>query len=102
MAKYLLKLYVNNRTGRSQRAIDNLQQMLAVDFVGRYELEIIDVLEDPQSAESRKIIATPTLIRELPPPVRRIIGDLSDHHQVLQGLELERLPQDNGAGCENG
>ena len=95
MDKYRLKLYVTGRTPRSQKAIDNLEQILAEGFDDRYELEVIDVLEDPQQAEANKVLATPTLVRELPPPLRRVIGDLSDRHQVLLGLDLEPLSDDD-------
>jgi circadian clock protein KaiB len=96
MDKYLLKLYVTGRTPRSQQAIDNLRSLIADNE--RYELEIIDVLEEPEKAEAHKVLATPTLVRELPPPLRRVIGDLSDRQQVLLGLELEELGHDNGEG----
>ena len=66
--------------------------MCESDLSGRYELEIIDVLEHPEKAEQDKILATPTLIKQLPPPLRRVIGDLSDSEKVLLGLELRQLP----------
>jgi circadian clock protein KaiB len=99
MSEYRLKLYVTGRTPRSQQAIDNLQNLLKDDE--RYELEIIDVLEDPQQAEAHKVLATPTLIRELPPPVRRVIGDLSDQHQVVLGLDLQPLGGEEAGGSEH-
>lgn len=86
--KYVLKLYVTGRTPRSERAIANLRRICDADLEGRYELTIIDVLERPQLAEDEKILATPTLIKELPPPLRRIIGDLSEKESVLLGLDL--------------
>jgi circadian clock protein KaiB len=70
------------------RAITNLRRICEEGLGEEYELIIIDVLERPQLAEAEKILATPTLIKELPPPVRRIIGDLSDTKQVLLGLDL--------------
>ena len=88
MNKYLLKLFITGQTIRSGRAITNLRRILEKELKKKYELIIIDVLEQPQVAEVRKILATPTLIRESPPPVRRVIGDLSDTKQVLLGLEL--------------
>jgi circadian clock protein KaiB len=90
--KYLLKLYVAGSTPRAQLAIENLKRMCENDLSGRYELEIIDVLEHPEKAEQDKILATPTLIKQLPPPLRRVIGDLSDSEKVLLGLELRQLP----------
>jgi circadian clock protein KaiB len=88
MNKYLLKLFITGQTIRSGRAITNLRRILEKELGTGYELIIIDVLEQPQVAEHEKILATPTLIKEFPPPVRRIIGDLSDTKQVLLGLEL--------------
>jgi circadian clock protein KaiB len=102
MDQYRLKLYVTGRTPRSQQAIDNLQRMLDEGFSDRYELEIIDVLESPQEAEAHKVLATPTLVKELPPPLRRVIGDLSDSHQVLLGLDLEPLPGNSKGGSQHG
>jgi len=67
--------------------------MCESDLSGRYELEIIDVLAHPEKAEQDKILATPTLIKQLPPPLRRVIGDLSDSEKVLLGLELRQLPR---------
>ena len=86
--QYLLKLYVTGQTGNSVRAIENLKKILANELMGLYELEVIDVLKNPQLAESEKILATPTLARIFPPPVRRIIGDLSNKEKVLLGLDL--------------
>ncbi len=88
MNKYQLKLFITGQTIRSGRAITNLRRILEKELGTGYELIIIDVLEQPQDAEHDKILATPTLIKEFPPPVRRIIGDLSDTKQVLLGLEL--------------
>jgi len=102
MEKSLLKLYVTGQTPRSQQAIDNLRGILEGELAGRYELEIIDVLEKPQLAEDEKILATPTLIKELPPPLRRVIGDLSDRDQVLLGLDLKPLGEDQGGNREGG
>lgn len=85
---YLLRLYVTGRTPRSEQAITNLHRIIEQDLVGEYDLEVIDVLERPQLAEDERIVATPTLIKQLPPPLRRIIGDLSDREQVLLGLDL--------------
>lgn len=73
---YRLRLYVTGRTPASQRAIANLEQICAAELQGRYEIEVIDVLEHPQLAEYEKILATPTLVKQLPEPVRKIIGDL--------------------------
>ncbi len=88
MAKYQLKLYITGQTPRSIRAIDNLHRTCQRVLANQYELTIIDVLEEPHAAESEKILATPTLIKVAPPPLRRIIGDLSDTEKFLLGLDL--------------
>ena len=85
---YVLKLYVAGNTPNSVRALKTLKNILEQDFQGVYALKVIDVLKNPQLAEEDKILATPTLSKVLPPPVRRIIGDLSDREKVLIGLDL--------------
>ena len=89
MEKFKLRLYITGKTPKAERAIANLKEICEKELKGLYELSIIDVLENPQLAENEKILATPTLIKDLPPPLRRIIGDLSDREQVLLGLNLE-------------
>jgi circadian clock protein KaiB len=88
LSQYILKLYVTGRTSKAEVAIANLRRICDEDLRGEYELEIIDVLEQPQAAEDDKILATPTLLKQLPPPLRRVIGDLSDKQKVLLGLEV--------------
>ena len=85
---YVLKLYVAGNTPKSIRALKTLKNILDEEFQGVYALKIIDVLKNPQLAEEDKILATPTLSKILPPPVRKIIGDLSDRERVLIGLDL--------------
>jgi circadian clock protein KaiB len=87
-SRFLLTLYVTGSSPRAELAIANLRRICQQDLDGRYELQIIDVLEHPQMAEDEKILATPTLIKKLPPPLRRVIGDLSDKQKVLFGLEV--------------
>ncbi len=87
-ASTVLKLYVTGKTPRSERAIKTLQQICDEQLGSAYDLQIIDVLENPQLAEDEKILATPTVIKSLPPPIRRIIGDLSDSEKVLLGLDI--------------
>jgi circadian clock protein KaiB len=87
---YLLRLFVSGSSPRTADAIANLKQICATDLNGEYTLEIIDVMEQPQLAEDAKILATPTLIKQLPPQLRRVIGDLSDKDKVLLGLEFRR------------
>jgi len=86
--KCVLKLYVTGKTPNSQRAIGNLRDVLDNELKGLYRLKIIDILKNPQLAEEEKILATPTLAKVLPLPIRRIIGDLSDKEKVLLGLDL--------------
>lgn len=86
--KYLLKLYVTGTSSRAEQAIENLERICAEDLAGEYVLEIIDVVKHPEAAERDKVLATPTLIKQLPPPLRRVIGDLSDRDKVILGLEL--------------
>ena len=87
-AKCILKLYVTGQTPNSQKAIENLKTVLKAELNGLYTLKVIDVLKHPNLAEEDKILATPTLTKVLPPPVRKIIGDLSDIDKVLLGLDL--------------
>ena len=72
----------------------NLRRICEQELRGRYELQVIDVLEQPQLAEDEKVLATPTLIKQLPPPLRRVIGDLSDKDKVLLGLEVRPAAPD--------
>jgi circadian clock protein KaiB len=94
MNRYLLKLYVTGQTPRSQRAIANLRQICEEELGGQYDMVVIDVLERPQLAEDEKILATPTVVKELPVPIRRVIGDLSDSERVLLGLDLRAASDD--------
>jgi circadian clock protein KaiB len=87
--RFLLKLYVAGKSTRAETAISNLRQLCENELRGQYELEIIDVLERPDLAEDARILATPTLIKQLPPPLRRVIGDLSDREKLLLGLEVK-------------
>ncbi len=96
MSKYLLRLFVTGESSRSGTAIANLRRICEQELAGAYDLEIIDVLEFPELAEEAKILATPTLIKSLPPPLRRVIGDLSDKEKVLLGLQVQ--PKFNSPG----
>lgn len=88
MTKYILKLYITGNSLKSQRAITNLLKLCQEELSNQYQLEIIDVLEEPQKAEKEKILVTPTLIKQLPQPLQRIIGDLSNREKVIYGLDL--------------
>ena len=85
---YVLKLYIAGNTPNSVRALKTLRNIIEQEFQGVYALKVIDVIKNPQLAEEDKILATPTLTKVLPPPVRKIIGDLSDREKVLIGLDL--------------
>ncbi len=86
-----LCLYIAGRTTKSVDAISNLKKLCEEYLQGRYNIEIIDLLEQPHFAESEQIVATPTLIRKLPEPIRKIIGDLSNKEKVLLGLEIKPI-----------
>jgi circadian clock protein KaiB len=87
-ARYKLRLFVTGSTPRSTRAIENMQKICDENLEGQYDLEIIDVYQNPEATRDLQIIATPTLVKILPEPLRRIIGDLSDKERVLAGLNL--------------
>jgi circadian clock protein KaiB len=89
MSQLVLKLFITGRTSRSQCAIANLRRILDEEVAIPADLTIVDVLEQPQLAEEERILVTPTLIRALPAPCRRLIGDLSDRRKVLHGLDLQ-------------
>ena len=86
---YLLRLYVAGQTPRSLGAFANLKRICDEHLQGRYELEIIDLAENPALARGDQILAVPTLVRRLPPPIKKIIGDLSNKERVLVGLDLQ-------------
>lgn len=94
--KHILRLYITGKTARSERAIDNLRRICHEELQDQYEMEIVDVLENPQLAEDEKILATPTLVKRLPPPLRRLIGDLSDTEKVVLGLDIQARPSFDG------
>jgi len=86
--EWMLRLYVAGKTPRAILAFENLQRICEEHLAGCYEIEIIDLLENPQLAKGDQIIALPTLVRRLPEPVRKIIGDLSNTERVLVGLDI--------------
>jgi circadian clock protein KaiB len=83
-----LRLYVAGQTERSIRAIRNLNRICVEHLQGRFTIEVIDLLERPQLAEGDQILAIPTLVRRLPEPIKKIIGDLSNEERVLVGLDI--------------
>ncbi len=86
--RYVLRLYVAGQTPHSTRAIANIKKICEEELQGRYDLEIVDVYQEPDVAKGEQLFALPTLIKSLPTPLRRIIGDLSDREKVLVGLNL--------------
>ena len=87
--RYGLRLYVTGMSLRSARAIANIKEICEEKLKGRYDLQVIDINQQPLLAKGEQIIAVPTLIKKLPPPLRRLIGDLSDRERVLIGLDLK-------------
>ncbi len=85
---WILRLYVAGQTPKSLTAFANLKRICEEHLAGQYRIEIVDLLENPQLAAGDQILAIPTLVRQLPPPVRKIIGDLSNTERVLVGLDL--------------
>ena len=90
--RYVLRLYVTGMTPRSAHAVENLRAICDDYLEGRYELEVVDIYQQPVLTKGEQIIAAPTLIRKLPLPMRRIIGDMSNRERVLPGLDLVRAP----------
>jgi circadian clock protein KaiB len=88
---YLLRLFVSGFTPRSQRAIDNLQNICERYLAGRHRIEVVDLYQSPGAARDAQIVATPTLVKILPLPAGRVIGDLSQVDKVLRGLEKKSL-----------
>lgn len=104
--KYVLRLYVTGTTPHSARAITNIRKICEEHLQGRYELEVVDISENPALAEGEQIIAAPTLIKKLPLPLRRFIGDMSNTERILLGLDLRPAisgeVQSFGHGFRNG
>jgi circadian clock protein KaiB len=90
--RWRLRLYVAGQTPKALRAFANLKTICEEHLAGRYEIEVIDLLEHPGLARGDEIIAVPTLVRHLPEPITKIIGDLSDTERVLVGLQLVPAP----------
>ena len=89
--KYILRLFITGTTSKSVLALTNLKKICEEYLDGRYDLEVIDLYQNPGLAIEEQIIAAPTLIKKLPLPFRRIIGDMSDIEKVLMGLEIKKL-----------
>ena len=93
MEKNVLRLYVTGETPRSKAAIAHMKKLCEEDLKNQISLEIIDVLQQPQLAEDQQILATPTLLKMIPPPLKRVIGDLSNKEKVLMGLDLALIEE---------
>lgn len=87
-ARYVLRLFVTGTTGNSERAIVNIRRICEEHLKGRYDLQIVDISQHPALAKGEQIIAAPTLIKKLPLPLRRFIGDMSQGERILLGLDL--------------
>ena len=98
--RYVLRLYVTGMTPRSARAVTNLRTICDEYLAGRYDLEVVDIYQQPVLTKGEQIIAAPTLIKKLPLPMRRIIGDMSNREHVLLGLDLVRA-SDRDGGAED-
>lgn len=90
-ARWQLRLYVAGHTPKSVRALANLKALCEEHLAGEYTIEVVDLVKSPQLAEGDQIVAVPTLVRKLPPPLKRIIGDLSNTEKILVGLDLRPL-----------
>jgi circadian clock protein KaiB len=87
--KYVLRLYVAGMTPRSSRAVDNIKKICEKYLQGRYDLVVVDIYQQPILAQGEQIIAAPTLIKKLPLPLRKFIGDMADKDRILVGLDLK-------------
>jgi circadian clock protein KaiB len=96
-AHYRLRLFVTGTTARSARAIQNIRAICEANLQGRYDLEVVDIYQHPELIQPEQIVVTPTLIKELPLPLRKMIGDLSNKEQVLIGLDLVQQKSPHGA-----
>jgi circadian clock protein KaiB len=90
-AEWQLRLYVAGQTPKSRMALTNLRQLCETHLAGRYSIEVVDLLLNPRLAAGDQILAVPTLVRKLPEPIRKIIGDLSNEERVLVGLDIQPL-----------
>lgn len=88
-AQYVLRLYVTGMTPKSTKAVVNVRELCEKYLAGRFELEVIDIYQQPKLAKGEQIIATPTLIKKLPLPLRKLIGDMSDTEKFLVGIDLK-------------
>jgi circadian clock protein KaiB len=97
-ARYILRLYITGTTPRSMRAISNIRTICEEHMEGRYHLEVVDISQNPILAKGEQIIATPTLIKKLPLPLRRFIGDMSQTERILMGLDVRTARKEPASG----
>lgn len=102
--KYVLRLYVSGSTPRSARAVQNIRKLCEQHLPGRYDLEVIDIYQQPELAKNADLVAAPTLIKQLPIPLRKFVGDLSNTEKVLLGLDISTsvTRQDDPPGPSQG
>jgi circadian clock protein KaiB len=89
---YVLRLYITGSTAKSMRAVENVRWLCDEHLAGDYDLEVVDVYQQPELAAREQLFAAPTLIKKLPLPLRRLVGDMSNHERVLAGLDLAAAP----------
>jgi circadian clock protein KaiB len=92
LTRYALRLFIAGSSPRSRRAVENLRRICSTHLEGRFDLEIVDIYQQPQLASESQVVAAPTLLRIEPLPLRRIIGDLSNEALVLRGLDVDAAP----------
>lgn len=96
--RWSLRLYVAGQTPKSLSALANLKKLCEQNLAGRYQIEVIDLMKEPHRAQGDQIVALPTLVRKLPEPIKRVIGDLSNVERVMVAIELHSLQQRTAAG----
>jgi circadian clock protein KaiB len=96
--KYVLRLYIAGTTPRSQLAIRNMKKICHDQLAGKYDLQIIDIYQQPTLAKGEQIVAAPTLIKKLPLPLRKLVGDMSDTEKVLVGLDIKKVKEKKEKG----
>lgn len=101
-ATYVLRLFVTGMTPQSQRAVENVRKLCETHLAGRYELEIVDIYQQPELARGEQIIAAPTLIKKLPLPLRKVLGDMSDPGRVLVAMGMRVISDDEKAAKRGG
>ncbi|MBF5005869.1 circadian clock KaiB family protein [Diaphorobacter caeni] len=95
--EWRLRLYIAGKTTRAETALQNLEQLCEEHLAGRYSIEVIDLIQTPTLAAGDQILAVPTVVRQMPEPMRRIIGDLSNQERALVGLDIQPISSGNGA-----